>query len=348
MNCHLPRFAWPLVLAVLMVAPRQALAWNGPDHALVTQLAVAGLPDSVPAFVREGGSLMAHCSRDPDLFKIPVGGDSDLVQTESPEHYIDLERLGSDEPPATRFEILAWAVRHNLTPGQIGLGPYAIIEWTQRLTVAFAETRRWPDDPDVRTKTLVYAGLLAHYAGDLCQPLHTTIHFNGRARPDGSSPQTGIHLKVDDLPHKLPPNIHIKLDPAALKPFGDLRRGVWATVQAAHALVDRVYTLEHDLPDAGQPIVPDSAVAEFARERTQASAAFVAQLIVTAWVDSAQVRLPRWHDRPVSVARVYQWQDRPVSASPAAAAKLPPAAALATSATAPLSASPGPQAGPGS
>jgi hypothetical protein len=341
------RFAWLPALAVLLVGSPQAWAWNGPDHAMATQVAVSGLPDTVPAFVREGGGLMAHCSKDPDLFKKPVGGD-DLTQTETPEHYIDLERLGGDEPPATRFDMLAWALHHNMTPAQIGLCPYAIIEWTERLTVAFAEHRRWPDDPDVRTKALVYAGLLAHYAEDICQPLHTTVDFNGRARPDGSSPQTGIHLKVDDLLHKLPPNLHVRLDPATIKPFGDLRRGVWATVRSSHALVERVYALERDLPGYGQPIVADSAVGEFAKERLQASAGFTAQLILTAWVDSAQVRMPKWHERPASALPVYQWQERATSAWPASAAKPRPAAAPATSATAPVGASQAPKIGPGS
>ena len=320
MNCRWACFVWLSTLAIMIVGPPPAWAWNGPDHAAATQLAVSGLPDSVPAFVREGGSLIAHCSKDPDLFKKPVGGD-DLAQTEAPEHYIDLERLGGEEPPATRFEMVAWTASHHLAPGRVGFGPYAIIEWTERLTVAFAEQRRWPDDPDVRTKTLVYAGLLAHYAEDLCQPLHTTIDFNGRARPDGSSPQSGIHLKVDDLLHKLPANVRVRLDPAAIKPFEDLRRGVWATVRASHALVDRVYALERELPGYGQPIVADSAVAEFTKERLQASAGFTAQLILTAWVDSAQVRMPKWHERPAG--QVYKWQERPMSASPAASATGP-------------------------
>jgi hypothetical protein len=81
--------------------------------------------------------------------------------------------------------------------------PYAIAEWTERLSIAFAEHRKYPANPYIQNKCLVYAGFLAHYAQDLCMPLHTTIHHDGRANPDGSTPKTGIHPRVDSLVEKL-------------------------------------------------------------------------------------------------------------------------------------------------
>src|SRR5437764_832460 len=47
-------------------------------------------------------------------------------------------------------------------------------------------------------------GILAHYAGDICMPLHTTVDYDGRVTADGRSPHSGIHAKVDSLIEKLP------------------------------------------------------------------------------------------------------------------------------------------------
>ena len=66
----------------------------------------------------------------------------------------------------------------------------------------FLAHRKWPYEPHIRDKCLVYAVNPAHYATDLCQPPHTTIHYDGRAQEDGSSPHTGIRQRVDGLLRK--------------------------------------------------------------------------------------------------------------------------------------------------
>ena len=53
------------------------------------------------------------------------------------------------------------------------------------LAVAFAEYRKWPDNPMIQHKCFLYAGFLAHYAQDMCQPLHLTINFDGLGNPTG-------------------------------------------------------------------------------------------------------------------------------------------------------------------
>ncbi len=64
-------------------------------------------------------------------------------------------------------------------------------EWTFRLTITLAEYRRWPDNPAIRAKCLVYAGILAHCAEDVRTPLHATIHRDGTANENGNSPVLG-------------------------------------------------------------------------------------------------------------------------------------------------------------
>ena len=158
--------------------------------------------------------------------------------------------------------------------------------------MALAEHRRWPEDEAVRVKALVYAGILSHYAADLLQPLHTTIHFDGRVAADGKLPHSGIHEKVDGLIEALglsPEDLAQGLEVAA---HDDAMAAILETLRASYGLVDRVYELEGVLEDRTDP-----QVAAFGRERARAAAAFIASLYMTAWEQSAQIRLPGWLKR---------------------------------------------------
>lgn len=277
------------------------LAWHAKGHHRVTRLAVESLSDEVPWFFRGGVATIAHCSIDPDVFTRPIAPEA-LHRAEAPQHYFDIERLGGMEVPPYRYELLMWCGKKDIYPSNVGLLPYAIVEWTQRLSVAYAEHITWPDNPHIRSKVLVYAGILGHYAGDLCMPLHTTIHYDGRAKPDGSSPKSGIHLKTDDLIGKLSGADKITIDRQSIQPFDDLFGSVLAELTASHALVDRVYELEAEMPAYGEPLKPDGAVARFAAERLKAAARFTARLYLTAWRDAAKIKLPEWHRRPADGA----------------------------------------------
>lgn len=277
-----------IAAAILLWTP--ACGWWGDGHGILTRAAFKALPVDVPAFFRQGGEVAANVVFDADLFKnkgIPRANDA-----ERPEHYFDVELLQGRQPPSTRYAFLEMCAEAGLDPSAVGVAPYAAAEWTERLMVAFAEHRRWPQNAAIKSKCLVYAGFLAHYAEDLCQPLHVTVHYDGRARADGSSPHSGIHKKVDALVEKL------ELDPE------DLARGleigaadslipaILATIDQSRALVDVVYELEGDLGTAQTPQVRD-----FAWERASAAAQFTAVLYLTAWEKSEKIKLPGWLQR---------------------------------------------------
>jgi len=295
-----------LLTIAALTAPAQA--WLGMGHDLAARTAVEALPENFPAFFRAGVEQIAHASLDPDLFTRPLGG-KQVHATEAPEHYYDLELFMPGNLPETRYEFLDRLSDRKLAPAKVGLLPYALAEWTQRLTVALAEHRRWPDDKNIQTKCLVYAGLLAHYAADATQPLHTTIHYDGRAGADGKSPRSGIHLKTDALMGKL------SVAPAAAAkglqpvPLDKLLGGIVEQITRSHALVDRVYEMEARLPAYEGHLDEDSDVGRFTTERLRAAAEFTASLYLTAWRDSAAVKIPAWHQRPPeSTARPAQTQ----------------------------------------
>lgn len=283
-----------VLLVVLLALAASAPAWHRHGHVLSGRAAVALASDRLPVFMATGVEMIAHVSQDNDAFTRPIAPHQ-LHEAESPEHYFDIELLAGSPVPPTRYAFLEFCAQRGLKPTQVGLLPYAITEWTQRLTVALAEHRRWPSDPAIQSKCLVYAGLLAHYAADACQPLHTTIHWDGRALADGRSPRSGIHIRVDALPAKLTVTTAELIEGLKAEALEELFPAILAEIQRSHALVDRVYELEAQLPpmEGDPPLPPD--VAAFAQERMQAAAVFTASLYLTAWRDSAKIEIPDWH-----------------------------------------------------
>ena len=294
------RFALAAVtIALLGGSP----AWGWNDHGTLTLAAVNALPRDIPAFFRTGGEMVAHCSFDPDASK--NRGAPYVRGAEYPEHFIDLEFLQGRALPEYRYAYIPLCAELGVKPEKVGFVPYAVAEWTERLAVAFAEHRKWPDNPHVQHKCLVYAGFLAHYAEDLCQPLHLTIHYNGRAKPDGSSPRSGIHQKVDALIH----NLAFEPDGLArgqeIVPLKELMPGILREIEKGHALVDRVYELEDRLPsERGEK--PASEVVDFATERAREAVRFTAALYLTAWERSTQIELPGWLDGEKSGHRTFR------------------------------------------
>jgi hypothetical protein len=284
------------VLAVLALASGSALAWWPVGHTLISSAAADALPADMPEFFRKAGETLAFYSDDPDLWidgSLPVH----LRPAQGPEHFLDLELLKGRKLPATRPEYEALCRELGLTAGQAGALPYAIREWQERLVLAFAEHRKWPDDARVRAKVLYLAGVLAHYTADAAQPLHATVHFDGRLKEDGSSPRSGIHFRMDALPERVglrrgEVGKDLKVA-AAADPFA----AAVAAIEECGKLVDKVYELEPSLPPVGgpAPAEPDQAVHAFALERCRAGALLTATLWYSAWISSAKVRLPDWH-----------------------------------------------------
>jgi len=286
-----------IVLSAMFVSVRMADAWHDEGHFYTALAAVRNLPEDVPAFFRNGAGSIAHNALDPDVFK--VRSLPQLDHCEYPEHFLDIELLRGHDLPPKRYDYLKLCDELNVDPTKAGLLPYAITEWTQKLTMAFAEHRAHPDNPHIQNKCLVYAGILAHYAADLHMPLHTSIHWDGRAEAGVPYVRTGIHNKVDALPTKVPYNeLFAEPLPTPLT-SRDVFGFTMAQLASSHKLVDRVYELEPDLPEWDNLAPLQGEVLRFTKERTRAAAAFTADLYLSAWRNSAQITLPRWLDRTV-------------------------------------------------
>jgi len=276
------------LLFAIGVSP--ALAWWGDGHALLSRAAVEALPDEVPAFFRAGASEIAAASIDADLHKNRRM--SNLDKSEHSEHFIDLELLKGEKLPALRYDFIALCQKLDVAPERVGLVPYALAEWTGRLAVAFAEHRKWPDNKGIQAKCFVYAGFVAHYAQDLAQPLHTTVHFDGKKGEDGTVVGKGIHEKVDSAVERLAFKSAELAKGQEMVVQDSLIGGIIAALHESHADVEAVYAIGD-----GWDGTDDAAMRALAKERARAAVNLTASLYLTAWQKSDGMWLPGWLKR---------------------------------------------------
>lgn len=285
------RFYNILILSsILLTTP--AWAWWGGGHDILTQAAVKALPEEIPEFFRSAEKMVAHCVYDPDISK--ERGTPHARQAEYGEHYIDIELLKDHPIPDGREAHIKLCAELGVAPRAVGTLPYALAEWTERLAVAFAEYRKWPDNLMIQNKCFLYAGFLSHYAQDMCQPLHLTIHFDGRVQEDGTRLHRGIHEKVDSAVEilKLAPTELAKAQKVAA--VDDLMPAIIEQVKAGFSLVDSVYALVEDWQDLKNP-TPE--LVNFTHDRAREAVRWTASLYLTAWELSENIKLPGWLDR---------------------------------------------------
>jgi len=287
------------VLCCWLGVMQNAQAWWSGGHVTVARAAARALREEVPAFFRESGETLGHFSVDPDLWKHRET--PHLYDREWPEHYIDYELLEGLSLPPLRWQFIALCAEHRKNPRDIGLLPYSVVEETERLAYAFAEHRRWPDHPLIRQKCLVYGGFLSHYTADLAQPLHVTIHWDGRTTVGAQSPRTGIHNRMDALIEATRIGAAELTDGLEPVVFDDLFASIMRQVFASRRAIDTVYALEADLPvlrDGGAGIDPNwqpsRRMREFALDCTRAATSLTASCWLTAWVKSAKIAPPPW------------------------------------------------------
>ena len=177
---------------------------------------------------------------------------------QNPLHFINLEKLGGQPLPPTRSDFIRLVAERSRseptlgaswTQASIGFLPYALAESTQLLATIFKQLRVDPSDRRLQLLALHYAGVLGHYSADLCQPLHTTIHYDGRALPSGESSRTGFHDLVDRLIETVPASTESPRTASSSRKIepSDLFAAIVDELAKSHGLVDRVYGLEDDI-----------------------------------------------------------------------------------------------------
>ena len=212
----------------------QAKAWDAIGHRTITWLAMDGLKDDMPAFLKDQSvrAGIAWQAAEPDRWrglKNPY-----IMNTTYGDHFIDVEdlkdfglTLETVSPLRYRFVRDMAVARHvhpmgpdekgepyneRLDPtGQkqwTGFVPHAIVENHAKLMSMFKtfrilekinDPKRAPQLEMAKANIATTMGIMSHYVGDTAQPLHTTKHYNGWVgeNPNGYTTARTIHAYID-------------------------------------------------------------------------------------------------------------------------------------------------------
>lgn len=298
-----PRFA-VVITAVCSVAalvfPPLAAFWGEAGHRITAQAAAATLPAGMPQFFRDAAPQLVYLNPEPDRWRNRLEGarDGALEGATAPDHFLDLELI----PAANRAGALAAKDRYaffdslrarGADPAVAGALPFAILETTQRLRVAFRQWRSATNDRErqwIEARILNDAGILGHFVADGSNPAHTTIHYNGWVgpNPNGYATDNRFHGRFESA------YVQSRIKLADVMPsvaaeaqaFPSLRPAIVAYFMKTHGEVERLYAIDKAAPFNAE--TTDEANKTFTVSRLAAGAGMLRDLWWTAWVTSAR------------------------------------------------------------
>jgi hypothetical protein len=299
-------------MTLVASVPTCCWAWGATGHEWISGIAIEKLPDSVPAFVRapDAAAEIAVMGRELDRSK---GAGKTHDAERDPGHYVDLGDNGEvmgvaplAKLPVTREAYDTELRAKGFTQYKAGYLPYSIVGGWQQIRKDFAywraltkaietavtpEERAWFEaDRRLREKiTLHDIGIWSHYVGDASQPLHVSVHFNGWGNfpnPNGYRDSKKIHAYFEG--EFVKGNLSRQAIAAEVGPYQScsclIEDQIRTLLLASLAQVVPLYTLEKE----GGLKRRDPRGIAFAEARLAAGATALRNMIVDAWLDSAQ------------------------------------------------------------
>jgi hypothetical protein len=275
-------------------------AWTYEGHTCVNRVAAEKIPASMPSFLRQASQEIAYLGPEPDRWRDPA--EWALKTAQEPDHFILLERISwMQSLPKSRYDFYRKLYEKRSTtpthpddylPESVGLQPYIVAEIYGRLKLAFQEYRSMQrahrPTSSVQQAIIFYAGWLGHYVADGCQPLHTTIQYDGWKGPNPKRYRTepGIHLLFESTyvaanikPENFAAQVH------SPKKLEDPFAAYVDYLQKSSQLSERVYVIEKAGGFAGKG---SKEAYEFTTERLAAGSQMLLDLWYTAWIASAE------------------------------------------------------------
>jgi hypothetical protein len=260
-----------LCLILLLALPLEA--WGPRGHELVNQYAIQTLPPELrPFFQAHREWLVANASA-PDNWK-------ENDPEEEPHHFIDIERYARrfEKMPASREEaVQALGADYVRDSGDL-------VWYLPLATHKLAAALRARD----RDQILHWAVAVAHYAADVCQPLHTTENYDGQL-----TGQTGVHSRFESLAVSRAAG-SLTLDPKPARPLPDVFNAVFAQITRSYRLVDDVLQADRRAAaadprfDITYASVMASQTRELIRQQVEAGATLTGSLWLTAWIEAGR------------------------------------------------------------
>jgi len=214
--------AFTVVLSLGLTQSSKAFAWGELGHRQIAKIAVKVAqdryknPELSSVFLSNAESLAALSLVPDNQWK--GGQPKEVIQTLSPAHFLDIEYLAPQkiDPKTIPFKINdAFELMVKLCPisglniklnceektsidkilGASGSLPWRIGQMSELLIASFRQVKALQDKnashEEIQTevnRVILYSGILAHFVGDLTQPLHITKNYDG-----GFSDQKGVH-----------------------------------------------------------------------------------------------------------------------------------------------------------
>ena len=302
-----------------MLVSTPGLAWDAAGHRAITLVALEGLPDTVPAWLKDRDVQLQIADQAvvPDRWRgVRV---AQLTHLNNPDHYIDLEDLGPygltlQTIPNLRHEYVKALV---LAKERAGAGftgkpineakdfaktdewpgflPHATLEQWGKVQSAFKTVRTLEKLNDrkradqlamARANAQTHMGVLSHFVGDAAQPLHTTTHHHGwiGENTKGFTTDRGIHSYIDGAilrHHGLgPPAIRAAVKFDRVVNANDPWSDVLAHIQRSFEKVEPLY----ELKKSGE--LEKEAGKVFIVERLADAAGMLEALYQAAWESS--------------------------------------------------------------
>jgi hypothetical protein len=283
-----------ILLLTLAQRPVPGLAWGERGHKLINVAAVENLPEPLRSYFRARKLYIVEHASDPDL----LAHDD---PAERPHHFTDLD--GEDAFPFLNLRRQFVLEKAAPKPWQL---PHGDSIWQiERFTLRLADSlrrRRWQQ----ADHEAVFA---AHYAGDLTQPLHTTMNYDGQL-----TGQNGVHARFEtELVNALADGWQLSPQPAIFE--ADLRARIFQEATASFSYRNVILAADHIAVSGCNYLDPQYRVTFYrlagplAEKRLAAGASFVSSLWYTAWVRAGKPLLP---GKPVDVN---VFEQRPAASS---------------------------------
>lgn len=261
------------VLLVLVGTAPAALAWGPRGHELVNEHAIATLPPELRPFFEAHREWLIVNASAPDEWREDDPG-------EEAHHFVDIERYAREfeQMPASREDVIA------------GIGADFVAEsgdviwWLPHATRKLAAAMRAGNREDI----LHWAVAVAHYAADICQPLHTTENYNGQL-----TGQAGVHSRFEtQTVNRVAGGLKLRPEPARVLP--NAFDAVFSQIARSYRRIDDVLAADAQATGVDSRFGPlytmrmGSQLRSLIGERLEAGATLTGSLWLTAWIEAGR------------------------------------------------------------
>ena len=273
-------------LAVALLAPEPARAWGFDVHRLITDRAIALLPEPLRPFYEKHRSVIVEHSIDPDLWR------NAGFSQEPPRHFLDMDVYGPhpfDALPRDYDEAVKKFGKQKVN--RYGTLPWRTAEMYERLVKAFAGAAR-PDPGYAFEDVKFFSAFIAHYVADAHVPFHAALNYDGQL-----TGQWGIHSRFESqLVLRYLPRLEIAPQPTA--PVRNARDFIFDTLIASFPKVDAILAGDRKIVGSRDEYDDEYFEALFkevgpvAEQQLSAGISGVAAVITGAWETAGKPAVP--------------------------------------------------------